>query len=334
MQQDLALWQFIYTRLKKGMPVMLMIVVESTGSSPGRQGFKMAVCPITPSGGIDIIGSIGGGIMEQKLVELAKEKLLKNYFKSFLKKQIHRKDTPQLQSGMICSGEQTILFKPLIFNDLKIIKNIILSLKKNTPSVICLSPTLFSIVKNYQNSSPYIFKNENNDWLYEENIGFKKHLYIIGGGHCGLALSELMSKMGFYIRLFDDRPDLNTFKKNKFAHEKHIIDYDKIADFIPSGDEYYVVVMTLGYRSDELIIRRLIDKNFKYLGILGSQAKADTLIENLKKDGFMDSQIEKLHMPIGLKINSQTPMEIAVSIAAEIVFISHGGHKETQSVFY
>jgi xanthine dehydrogenase accessory factor len=326
MHQDLPLWQFIYARLKKHMPVMLMIVVESTGSSPGRQGFKMAVCPITHKGGIDIAGSIGGGIMEQKLAELAKDKLLKNEFKPFLKKQIHRKDTPQLQSGMICSGEQIILFKSLIFNDLKIIKNIILSLKKNTPSVISLSPTLFSIVKNYQNSSPYIFKNENNDWLYEENIGFKKHLYIIGGGHCGLALSELMSKMGFYIRLFDDRPDLNTFKKNKFAHEKHIIDYDEIADFIPSGDENYVVVMTLGYRSDEQIVRRLIDKNFKYFGILGSQAKADTLIENLKKDGFTDSQIMKLYMPIGLKINSQTPMEIAVSIAAEIVSISHGGH--------
>lgn len=322
MQKDLPLWQFIEKHLKNRQTVMLMIVVESSGSSPGRQGFKMAV----NTEGV-LCGSIGGGIMEQKLVELAKDKLQKNELIPFFKKQIHRKDTPQFQSGMICSGEQTILFKPLIFNDLKIIKKIILSLKKNTPSVptssgcaiFYLSPTLFSVVENRPNAVDFMFENKADDWRYEENLGFKKQLFIIGGGHCGLALSELMSKMDFCIHLFDDRQGLNTFEKNHFVHQKQIIDYAQIADFIPEGTNIYVVIMTLGYRSDEQIMRRLIDKNVKYLGVLGSPTKADKLLERLRQDGFLEENIAKLHMPIGLKINSQTPMEIAISIAAEIV---------------
>jgi xanthine dehydrogenase accessory factor len=64
-----------------------------------------------------------------------------------------------------------------------------------------------------------------------------------------------MSKMDFHISIFDDRPELNTIEKNKFAHEIRIIDgYDKIGVSIPSGANIYVVVMTLGYRSDEIVI--------------------------------------------------------------------------------
>ena len=84
---------------------MLLTVVESSGSSPGRQGFKMAVAADGT-----LCGSIGGGIMEVKLVELAKDRLDRGVCEAMLKKQVHRKSAPQHQSGMICSGEQTVLF--------------------------------------------------------------------------------------------------------------------------------------------------------------------------------------------------------------------------------
>jgi xanthine dehydrogenase accessory factor len=320
MQNDLHFWQFVEKCLKNDTSVMLLLVVESTGSSPGRQGFKMAVAQSTRNMDESSVlqGSIGGGIMEEKLVELAKDKLQNNDFTPFIKKQIHRKDTPQYQSGMICSGEQTVLFYPLKKEGLKTVKKIILYLGKNTPSVFRLSPTLFSI-KKCPKSTHYLFENKLDAWVYEENLDFKKQLYIIGGGHCSLALSELMSKLDFHIHLFDDRQSLNTFENNPFTHEKHIIDYSKIADFIPEGENSYVVIMTVGYRSDEKVIRLLLGKNFKYIGVLGSQAKADKMKQNLLDAHFPVEQVAKLNMPIGLKIKSQTPMEIAVSIAAEII---------------
>ena len=63
----MEVWEFIAEKLRSGIPVILLYVLESNGSSPGRQGFKMAV-----SNG-ELCGSIGGGIMEYKLVETAKE---------------------------------------------------------------------------------------------------------------------------------------------------------------------------------------------------------------------------------------------------------------------
>ena len=67
--QELRMWKFILERLNKNQSVIFMCVLESSGSSPGRQGFKMAVAEDA------ICGSVGGGMMEHKFVELAKEKL-------------------------------------------------------------------------------------------------------------------------------------------------------------------------------------------------------------------------------------------------------------------
>jgi xanthine dehydrogenase accessory factor len=102
--KDLALWEFIRKQLEKGASAALLAVLQSEGSSPGRQGFKMA---LANSG--EMCGSIGGGIMEHKLVELARKLLTENKpFAPILKKQIHSKAAAQNQSGMICSGEQTV----------------------------------------------------------------------------------------------------------------------------------------------------------------------------------------------------------------------------------
>ena len=133
-----------------------------------------------------------------------------------------------------------------------------------------------------------------------------------------------MSKMDFHISLFDDRPELNTIDKNRFAHEINIIDgYDQIANHIPSGENVYVVVMTLGYKWDEIVIRKLLDKDFKYFGVLGSKAKMATLLSTLKNEGFPVDKLQNIHTPVGLAINSRTPEEIAISIAAEIIAVKN-----------
>ncbi len=139
-----------------------------------------------------------------------------------------------------------------------------------------------------------------------------------------MALSELMSKMDFQITVFDDRPNLNTLEKNKFAHGVEIIEsYEQIGELIHSNKNTYVVVMTLGYKFDEIVIRQLFDKKFKYFGALGSKAKMKTLIRKLEKEGFDKTRLAKIHTPIGLPINSHTPEEIAVSIAAEIIAVKN-----------
>lgn len=317
---ELALWQFLAKRLKAQQNVALLIVVESIGSSPGRVGFKMAV---DAEG--TLCGSIGGGIMEIKLVELAKARMAQGISTSLLKRQVHRKTAPRDQSGMICSGEQSVVFIHPNEEDLSTIRTIIRCLKQNKPAILQITEQGFRVLQNRKNEHAFRFERQpNEEFLFEENLGFKNLLYLIGGGHCALALSELMSKLDFHITLFDDRADLNTFAKNRFVHQKFALNtYENIGELIPSGNNVYVVVMTVGYRTDEVVIRQLLSKNFRYFGVLGSTAKMATLLDQLRGEGVPEAQLERIYTPIGLKINSRTPEEIAVSVAGEVILVKN-----------
>ena len=326
MNKERELWQFVGERLGRKEFVMLLIVAESSGSSPGRQGYKMAV-------GADgeLCGSIGGGVMEVSLVEqsraiLSEPRASAGGLVEPVRDQIHRKGVPN-SSGMICSGKQTVIFKLLDPQNSETVDKVIDALKCKRPDAVFISPTEFSTKPREAATPAKDFQFEKitkNDFVYEEKLGFKNDLYIVGGGHCALALSELMSKMDFHISIFDDRPDLNTIEKNNFAHEIKVIEsYEHISDSIPSGPNIYVVVMTLGYKSDETVIRKLLDKDFKYFGVLGSKAKMATLMKELRAEGFDESKLARLHTPIGLPINSHTPEEIAISIAAEIIAVKN-----------
>lgn len=332
------------------MNVMLLIVAESSGSSPGRQGYKMAI----GSDG-ELMGSIGGGVMEVNLVEQSKKILAETVGRedgerpvplaatdgvlqksapnkserdiAFLKSQIHQKRS-RTPSGMICSGQQTVIFRKLDPDDLPTVEGILQSLTNRERKILAISNTYIRIAENTGDMDFEFQTHSDTQFVFREHLGHKKELFIIGGGHCALALSELMSKMDFYIRLYDDRPELNTLDKNRFVHEKHIIEsYEKIGDIIPSGSNSYVVVMTLGYKSDETVITQLIDKDFKYFGVLGSRAKMATLLKELSKEGIDQARLKQIHTPIGLPINSHTPEEIAVSIAAEIIKVKNSARK-------
>lgn len=315
----------ILQSLEANIPVMLLYVLESKGSSPGRQGFFMMV-----NASSQMEGSIGGGIMEHKFVELAKERLQAASHKPqsvSLKKQIHDKAAGANQSGMICSGEQTILLYPVQPKDAETIANIISSLEQHRSGTLVLSPSGIQFENsiaagNYE----YHFHSEE-DWIYKERTGYKNKLFIIGGGHCALAFSKLMQAMDFYITLYEEREGLHTIQQNEFAHEINIVDdYTALSNLIPSGPNQYVVIMTFGYRSDDIALRALLNKQFNYLGVLGSKTKMEKLFTEYRNDGIHEELLQRIHTPIGLEINSQTPEEIAVSIAAEIIKVKNANN--------
>ena len=322
MNRQLSIWKFIKKSFDKNIPIMLLYVLESFGSSPGRQGFFMAV-----TANKEMEGSIGGGIMEHKFVEMAKEKLSVDSWQladSEIRKQIHDKSAAKNQSGMICSGEQTILIYRILEKDISQIEKIITTLEQNKNGILHLSPEgiLFDDAlpaKDFELN----LKNED-EWSYTEKIGYKNHLYIIGGGHCALAFSKLMITMDFYIHLFEDRKELNTMEVNNYVHEKKLVnDYSELAQLIPSGENNYVVVMTFGYRTDYIAVKALMNKNFKYFGLLGSKNKIEKTFSDYRKEGVSDEVLKKIHSPIGIQIKSETPEEIAVSIAAEIIKVKN-----------
>lgn len=281
--------------------LVLMVVIANEGSSPGRKGFKMLV---TKS---QMYGTIGGGIMEHKLVELAGTLLDKSTFEPFIKHQIHDKSASKDQSGMICSGQQTIAFYDITAEFLPIVDQIIIEK---------------DFVISYSNLGINI-PAENTEWSFTETNSLAQKVYIIGGGHVGLALSEVLSRMDFEIHILDHRENLNTMEDNNFVHSKQTVEFEEIGNYIPEGGNIYVVIMSFGYRTDDVIIRQLINKYYLYIGMLGSKEKIATLFQNMIADGFDKNRIAKVYAPIGIDIKSETTQEIAISVAAQLIRVKN-----------
>lgn len=313
----MKLWRYLHTKLQDNQRVYLLTVIENSGSSPGRKGFKMLV---TQDG--FILGSVGGGVMEFALVEEAKKLLREEHPPTFIKKQIHKGDIKD-GSGMICSGEQTIAFHYLDTTHLGTVTQLIHSLEKGQKGCLHLGINTFQFSEELLPTQFAYEIHAPNDWYFKEHIGFKDTLYIVGGGHVGVAVSELFEKLGFYVIVFDNRPHLNTLEANTFAHEKHIINYRNIASYIQPGMSSYVAIMTNKYTDDKLVLSRLLENSYRFLGVLGSKAKLKTMWEVFHKEGVPTQQLDKVHAPIGLSIKSETPEEIAVSIAAQIIRIKN-----------
>ncbi|HEY8898585.1 MAG TPA: XdhC family protein [Niastella sp.] len=329
MKKQLIIWQLINKSLQQQVPVMLLYVLQSEGSSPGRQGFFMAV-----NAAGETEGSIGGGIMEHKFIETAKDQLKEAVHLNFsdlrntytvepqitIKKQIHNKSAATNQSGMICSGQQTILLYRIMQQDAEAIQQIIKSLEQNHNGTLQFSPAGLQFKPQAPSDDFYFSMTSEPDWLFREKTGYKNHLHVIGAGHCALALCQLMQEMEFFVHLYDDRSSLKTFHENNYAHEKKVIDdYEGISSLIPEGNNQYVVVMTVGYRTDEIVLRALWKKQFRYLGLLGSKSKIEKMFNDYRAEGVPESLLEPIHAPMGISIHSQTPEEIAISIAAEII---------------
>jgi Xanthine and CO dehydrogenases maturation factor, XdhC/CoxF family len=310
-------YKHLLSKLQTNQNVYLLTVIENSGSSPGRKGFKMLVA----EDGF-IFGSIGGGVMEFSLVESTKKLLEEGNLKIFFKKQVHRGDKEN-GSGMICSGEQTVVFHPLDAKHIPMISEMIDCLEGNKKEMLILTPTSIQLSNKELEDKFDIKIASEQDWIYKEQIGFKNTLYIIGGGHVSVAVSELFVTLGFYVIVFDDRENLNTLEQNTSAHQKLIVDYREISNYISEGRQNYVAIMTNRYIDDKLILSNLLNKKLAYLGVLGSTAKLKAMWEVLQREGITKSQLSSVHGPIGISIKSQTPDEIAVSIAAEVIRVKN-----------
>lgn len=308
-------WPFIREKLVQNQKVYLLVVIDKQGSSPGKPGFKMAV-------GEDgeLKGSVGGGETEYRLSEMAKKLLKTTETKIFLKHEIHKSDADEDRSGMICSGEQWVAFYPLNKNDLLLINTIEHAIETGQKGMLHFNQNgiLFNKdqQRHHQHKNPVTSLLE---WEFSEETGNQDNLYIFGAGHVGLALSNIMRHLDFAVHIFDDRKGLPTLAENTFVNKSEIINYKNIGHLVGEGGNNFVVIMTFGHKSDEVVLRQLINKKLRYLGMMGSRKKVKSIHSNLLEDGFSEEQIQKVRAPIGIPINSQTPYEIAISIAAQII---------------
>lgn len=315
---EFSFWNQAFDLINKKNEIVVLIVAESNNSSPGKAGFKMIVTKDNY-----LFGTIGGGIMEKNMVDYAISMFAEN--KTFSIKRLQHSNNSELESsGLICGGFQTILFIKLNKDTLPIIKNIQNAFLDKKYGIIRISNDSFKYFDNDDSVDDLTFQYYNDkDWVYNQKIGIINTVYIIGGGHVGKAVSDIMKLIGFYVIIFDHRKNIFTMEQNISADEKIITDYSKVGNFIAENNKSFIVICTPKHSGDKEALISVLGKKVRYIGMMGSKKKIQTIFNEVRKSGFSQELINSVHSPIGLEINSDTPEEIAVSIAAEIISVKN-----------
>ena len=155
--------------------------------------------------------------------------------------------------------------------------------------------------------------------VFIEPFAAKDQLIICGAGHIALPLSAMGKILGFKVTIIDDRKAFAN--KNRFPHADKIIvgnHADKLAK-IAIKSNTYVTIVTQGNEYDFECLKVVIKSPATYIGVISSKPKRIKFLGRLRKAGVEEKYLRRVHIPMGIDIGSQTPEEIAISIAAQLV---------------
>lgn len=162
--------------------------------------------------------------------------------------------------------------------------------------------------------------------IFVEPIGFAPTLVVVGVGHVGKALAQLGKWMEFRVILSDDRPE--------FCNPEYLPGMDGYVVCPPSeivertriDANTYVAAVTRGLPVDIHLVPALLATDAPYIGVIGSRRRWALTVKTLREEqGLTGEQLARVHAPIGLELQAETPKEIALSILAEIVMLQRGG---------
>lgn len=163
--------------------------------------------------------------------------------------------------------------------------------------------------------------------LYLEVRRAVQELVVVGAGHIAQPMAHLGALLGYRVTVLDDRPDFATRERFPDAHRLVRADFsDPFAD-VPIHERSHLLLVTRGHKYDyECLVRALrADPPPSYIGMIGSRRRVRATYVQLLDEGFHRSQLERIHAPVGLDIGAETPEEIAVAVAAELVLRARGG---------
>lgn len=328
------LFDTLHRLQEAGTDAVLVTVAASSGSTPRGSGAKMIV---TRDG--RIYGTIGGGMVEYTCEQTARG-VLANQTSRMERYALHANEIQDL--GMICGGDVEVFFRYIPGSDPWIVRacedakavyqnksrgwlvmevtsgsagNLAVVTGKETdpPSwmpehMTALFPKVPSVIK------------EGNRSFYCERIASPDLVYIFGGGHVAQALVPVLADIGFSCIVCEDREEFARPELFRGLAVTRLVDNDAITRFVDIEADY-VVIMTRGHANDERIQAQVLKTPAKYIGVIGSRRKKAGVFANLKAQGFTDADLARITTPIGLDIGAETPAEIAVSIAAQLILV-------------
>jgi len=155
--------------------------------------------------------------------------------------------------------------------------------------------------------------------IYVEPIIPTPRVFIFGGGHISLFVSRISAMVGFQVVVIDDRPQFANKERFPEAEELVAEEFFLAFDKLKVNRSSYLVIVTRGHSYDQEVLEWALGTEAKYIGMIGSRKKIQTVYANLGEKGVPRDKLEKVHAPIGLDIGAVTPEEIAVSIVAEMI---------------
>jgi xanthine dehydrogenase accessory factor len=161
--------------------------------------------------------------------------------------------------------------------------------------------------------------------VYLEPLTQRPTLLVIGAGHVGRALVHLGHWLGFHVVVSDDRPTHCTPEAVPGADEYRAVPIGELTRTLRIHRDTWIVMPTRGMPLDVEGLPFLLDAPFGYLGVIGSRRRWAAVRKQLLERGVRDEQLDRVHAPMGLELEAETPEEIAVSVLAEILMLRNGG---------
>ena len=318
--------------MEQGRECVLVTIIASSGSTPRGAGSRMLV---TREG--IACGTIGGGAVEYRAMQTAQEAIEKkaSYTKGFT---LTRNQVADI--GMVCGGDVTVYFQYVNPQD-KGVRDICgvieEALGRDEDSWLLLDITdetcwKMGLYRRGEAAGLEIPEDMDVNFgvkavrreaggrnYYVEPLVQAGTVYVFGGGHVAQELVPLLAHVGFRCVVMDDREEFANRETFPQAAETVVGDLERISDYIAITERDYVCVMTRGHQFDYYVQRQALAAKPRYIGVMGSRSKIKVTTEKLMADGFSEEEIGFCHMPIGTRILAETPAEIAVSIAGELI---------------
>lgn len=300
--------------MERGESVTRVSVMKSSGSTPRSAGAVMAVFEDGST-----IGTIGGGSVENASHIAAKD--MQPGTSAIRKYDLTNNDAASL--GMVCGGDMTVLLDYMIQDETNValLKHILAGCEstKKYSLGITLGKNGDILSREVLPPDHVSLTVEADNHLLIEPLGNSDTVHFVGAGHVALATAKLAAFTDFQVHVVDDREDFANAQRFPDATNIHVA--ENLNDCLPASlnSEDYVVIMTRGHLHDRDVLAQALKTDAGYIGMIGSKKKKTAVYESLLNDGFTQTELKRVHCPIGLSIGAETPEEIAVSIMGELI---------------
>ncbi len=322
----------ISEHLEAGGKGVLVTIVDKEGSAPRDEGARMFV-----TSGNRIFGSIGGGSVEAEACREAAE-VLKDGRHRVLHVGMVGKDVTDMD--MICGGNVSILLEPVDARHRAVYDAIRFARKKGAKGFVVTRYSEAGLVKSFLGEDGTVvgapvdaqtierLSNAGGQPVFSEGliavpIRIDCPLYIFGAGHVSQYICRIAAMVDFDVTVIDDRGEY--CNKVRFPDAQSVIveDFNTVLDYLPFSGSEFVVIVTRGHKHDMVVLEQALKKPTRYVGMIGSHRKTMMIFDHLRARGFDEVLLSSVFTPIGLDIGSETPQEIAVSIAAQLIEVRH-----------